>query len=441
MFITVTDGLARNSARLLVAALIMGLIWAACVILFGVAETFADTHRVHPAQHRFSWHRDVASHRKYLTGNWYGWRDRLVKAGVEATVAYATDLLGNPTGGIRQGFQYAGRLDFDVDINLEKLADLKGLQFHLSTSGASGSDLSGQDIGNIFPASQIFSGGTVRLAALDLKQSFFDGKLDIALGRLGTGDEFITSPLYQNFVSAFVNGFPNSMSINVPSFSAFPVMTWGVRAKVKPVEPVYAMFGAYNSDPSLGRDSAHGVDFGLSGDVFVIGEVGYLHNQKESSIGLPGAYKFGAYYDSSRYQDLSSAQGNVRGNYGFYLQVDQMVFREEGPNNPQGLTPFAVVTFAPSSRNTFPFFVSTGFVYQGLLPGRDKDVTAFGLGYGKFSDHLNNRNFELVLEWTYEYAVTPWLALQPDIQYIIKPNGVGTIPNALVLGLQVGINF
>jgi porin len=33
------------------------------------------------------------------------------------------------------------------------------------------------------------------------------------------------------------------------------------------------------------------------------------------------------------------------------------------------------------------------------------------------------------------------ILFQPDLQYIIRPGGTGQIPNALVLGAEVGVNF
>ena len=47
----------------------------------------------------------------------------------------------------------------------------------------------------------------------------------------------------------------------------------------------------------------------------------------------------------------------------------------------------------------------------------------------------------MALEWTHEFSITPWLSVQPDIQYIIKPSGTSTIPDALVLGGEIAINF
>jgi porin len=48
---------------------------------------------------------------------------------------------------------------------------------------------------------------------------------------------------------------------------------------------------------------------------------------------------------------------------------------------------------------------------------------------------------EVVLEWSYAIQLTPWLKVQPDIQYIIWPGGTGRVPNALVLGFELGVTF
>jgi porin len=59
----------------------------------------------------------------------------------------------------------------------------------------------------------------------------------------------------------------------------------------------------------------------------------------------------------------------------------------------------------------------------------------------EFSKYLKGQNDEMVLEWTYAMTLAPWLTLQPDVQYIIKPSGMSQIANALVLGMQIAINF
>jgi len=139
-----------------------------------------------------------------------------------------------------------------------------------------------------------------------------------------------------------------------------------------------------------------------------------------------------------------------------------MIYREKGSSGlsaDQGLHPFVSLLFAPDSEiNTFPFFMNGGLVYKGLIPGRDKDYAGFAFVYGKYSSKLSppasqptkfslvsevtgSEDFEMVLEWMYKIQLTQWLNIQPDIQYVIQPGGTGDIPNALVLGFQLGVSI
>jgi porin len=34
-----------------------------------------------------------------------------------------------------------------------------------------------------------------------------------------------------------------------------------------------------------------------------------------------------------------------------------------------------------------------------------------------------------------------FLYVQPNIQYIVQPGGTGSIPDAFVLGMQIGVTF
>ncbi len=62
-------------------------------------------------------------------------------------------------------------------------------------------------------------------------------------------------------------------------------------------------------------------------------------------------------------------------------------------------------------------------------------------------DETNRRNrvkvpdYEAVLELTYRAQITPWFALQPDVQWIIHPGGSTAIDDALVIGLRAAVSF
>jgi porin len=168
-------------------------------------------------------------------------------------------------------------------------------------------------------------------------------------------------------------------------------------------------------------------------------EAGYQWNEAEDDTGLPGSATFGGYYDSSDFDSVDDSDEQRDGNYGFYLLLDQMVYREGGPDSAkgsdQGLTPWAAFTLAPVERvNTIPFSASGGLVYQGLIPGRDDDLTALAVYYGKFSDRLQDQSAETVVEANHRLQLTPWLYVTPDFQYVIRPGGSDEEPDAAVFG-------
>ena len=88
-----------------------------------------------------------------------------------------------------------------------------------------------------------------------------------------------------------------------------------------------------------------------------------------------------------------------------------------------------------------PFFVAVGALYRGPWPGRDGDALAAVAYYGAFSRDLRGQRSETVLELTYSLVLAPWLTVQPDIQYVINPNGRSSVKNALVVGAQISIAF
>jgi porin len=377
------------------------------------------------------------------TGNWFGARDALTGWGITPSVRYATDLMGSVAGGRQRGKAYAGQLAVEVSFDMGKLVGLGGLTLDVSGDWASGTDLSA-DVGNTFTVAQYFEGNVVRLYNLYLEQSLFDGGLDLKAGRISTGADFLSSPADLNMVNEALNPIVLALQKNVPGVTADPNATWGGRVIARPAGGLSLGAGAYYSDPSLDQTTANGTEFGISGSAgyFVIGEVAYHVNSETGDTGLRGKYRAGGYYDSNQYASLTNTLRKQTGIYGFFLMGEQMVYREGGPGSDQGLSVFGGFTYAPQERiNPLPWFATAGASYRGLVPGRDKDSTAFAVYYGGFSRDLPGKTYELVLEWTYAVAITRWLTVQPDLQYVINPGGRPSVRNAVVIGAQLAVEF
>lgn len=379
--------------------------------------------------------------KNYMTGNWGGLRGELDEIGITPRASYYMAILGNPVGGESKGVQYAGILNAYLELNLQKLLGINKTKFIISGSWASGRSLSQENIGNFFTVSEVFSGRSVRLYQLFIESEIVDDIFRVAVGRMGVADEFSASEIYYNYVSAAINSHPISLSINDKGYFSNPLASWAARITFHPIKDFYMKAGVYNSNPEVGRDSAHGVDFSFREGVILISEIGYLINNKEDSKGFFGRYTFGAFYDTKKFKKLQGETGDKKGNYGLYWIVEQTIYRETNYDK-QGLTPWLSLAISPDKTiNTIPYFVSGGLVYQGLIPNRDVDNTAFGFAYGSISDELEDKDYELMLELTYIIQLTPWLQIQPDVQWVAHPGGSSDIPNALVVGAQLAVDL
>ncbi len=403
-----------------------------------------------------------------VSGDWWGFRNKLADKGITVKSSYVFDVIGNPVGGKKKGVCYDHSWGLDINVDMEKLAGFKGTLFHVSGLWRAGRNLSVDKIGNVFNTSSIFGSEEVKFYGLDITQSLFDDVINIKFGRTSAGDDFATSPIYWFYVNNAIDGNPISLPINMP-FLTYPNATWGARVRIQLPYDFYTKFGIYNGDPRVGRDSAHGFDFTMKfhRGLLLLNEVGLEIGKDKKSKTLPGNYRFGHFWHTGKFKDqYKDTQGNsyitsglpqaeVRGNYGFYTHMDQMVYRENGTTD-QGLTVFFVTTTAPSSFNQFPFFVDGGVLYKGLIPKRDHDTVGVGFAYGNFSRKLANsqrdnqitngvdqspQRYEVAIDFSYKAAITPWLFFQPDIQYIINPGGRKDTKDAVAVGGRMGITF
>ena len=400
--------------------------------------------------------------REHLLGDWFGARSWLENHGVTPTVTFVTDALGNPTGGMRQGFRGASNLGLDLQFDLEKLFGLAGGSFEISFSERFGSSLSNEDIGNVFSVQQVFGGETYRLVNVAYQQKLLADRVEFRVGRIAAGDDFLVSPYNYVFVQNGFDGNPVGVFFNAPGMSAYPNATWGGLVKVRPTEQTYVMAGLYNGDPTIRANKHHGADWSMDGPLFAIGEVAYQLIGLPGNRGLIGNYKAGLWYDDSRYTDFNTvarglATGSSRGNWGLYGLFDQMLVQFGGPGSNRGFGVTGSILVSPDqSVSQMPFFSTAGFLVRGMFPSRATDVAGFGVVYGRFSNDLQDsqrrarqsdptvgvQQYEIALELTYRFRFRgDALFFQPDLQYIIRPGGTGRISDAFVAGFQAGINF
>ena len=389
-----------------------------------------------------------------------GVRAKLADHGVTFMMLYDFHAQYNATGGIDTGWGWESRLVPEINVQLEPLLGLKGTEFFVSGAWNVGEDIN-EKVGALLTPDTAFRETAVRLYELYVGQYLIDKQVHIKVGRLGLGVfEYCYSSLMFDFISAGYKSNPGGIFVNQPVTSyAFPIATWGARMVIAPEDEDFSLrMGVYNGWPrDLADADKNGVDFslGLDKSTFLIGEFAYRLNQDPEDQGWPGNYKIGVMYDTYSFERFDQLGEETRGNFGFYVIGDQMLWRESVQDHPpdhpanwkvgfkqshpttQGLYGWANFIMNPDEEiNLAPYWVSAGLTYKGLFPGREADRLGIGF-YHAFMSSDTRLDDETNIAAFYRYQFTPWLSFGPDIQYIINPVLSGGGDNALMLGLNL----
>jgi porin len=414
---------------------------------------------------------------RYATGNWFGVRDTLGDRGVQFRANWRGNYLGIVGGGLQQRAGFSQEINFDLDIDTAKLMRvdaLEGLSFtgnvRWREATYSINKYSGTD-GTFRP--DAYTGGAgwrfrKAYATYTSPELFgIENLLTISGGWQVPTDLFLVQPESKLFTNQTIRT-AKGINPNLPWGGSFS--TWGGYLRIEPVSWAYAQSGLYLAYP-FGTDPLnHGLSFrGYAQDpslngVYSLNEIGFTPEIGPEK--LPGKYSAGFIYwgvEQIGYDGIP-----YDGSFQFYWQADQRLTREKSVvarlpdstgkgfvvENPkgdeQGLYWFSTVNFAPPVNNAMQFYVLGGFVYKGLLPGRDKDQAGLAFAYGEYSfdaasiDRSRNRNprtYQAVLEFDYRFQVNRFAYVQPLIQYIINPGGRGLVNNDTIVGVHLGVNF
>lgn len=371
--------------------------------------------------------------------------------GVLPSFSYTASVQGNPTGGMSRGAAYVHNIVFGADLDLDKIAGIPGASITISGVHAAGRNLSSRNIGNTFTVSQAFVGHGTYLYELYWQQEFAEDNVVLQVGRLNSSN-FATLPAFGLQVNGGINGNPESLPINA-SFEGTPDAVWGADVTVKPGEDYYVSAGVFQATPLAGNQ--HGTDFSFrsSDRLLVMTEVGWTptFGKTADSDGLGGTYIAGMYY-SNLARERFDGNGDVKNTVGFYLMAQQAVWQSSS-NKAESIDVWGGVTYSPQTEVAqMPFMGFAGVVWNGLIPGRDNDQLLGTLLVGTFSKDYADTvqaaapqdgrpTYEMVLELSYVFNINSYAFIQPDIQYVIRPNGMKNIQDALVVGFQFGVNF
>ena len=361
---------------------------------------------------------------------------------VSLSAVYTADVRSNVTGGIARGTRYLDNLDLQVAIDADKLVGWRGA--HLFAYGI-------YNNGVEFSSSLVGDAQTVSNVETDV-QAFrlFEAWVEQDIGRNGSikaglynlNSEFDTTQSGGFFLLSSHGIGPDFSQSGRNGPSIFPVTSLAVRLERKLGKNWLARLAVLDGVPGdPARPATTAIKLSARDGALVVGEVNYLKGGTKAAI---GTWAYTARFDTI------PAPGDPptgRGNKGAYIFAEHRL-KGTRADDADGLAGWVRFGIADTRYNPIASYLGGGFVYTGLFKDRKSDQIGLSVAIANFSDRYRRSQAllsaaieprEVIIEGGYLAELTPWLRIQPDVQYVINPGGGDGRGDALVVGLRIKV--
>jgi porin len=351
-----------------------------------------------------------------FTGNWNGYRDKLHEKGLDIIPTWSMDFGWNLTNSKKKRFAYQYLFDLNVQIDSGPWTHQKGGLLYADFQVHHGTSLT-QDLQVVQALdSYIDAKPFVQLSELWYRQPLFHDKVSIKVGKSDAAEEFDNSYYGTPFLNA---GFESIGSILY--FPTYPFPAMGVVIMANPVS-WFTMTGAI-FDGSLAEGvntGTHGISrffHHLSSHAFLILETDF----QWSPAPYTGKLGIGIWDVTAKLTTFSGSK--KKGTAGMYLFLDQCLHRFASQGQ---LGFFGQYGFSNPKVNIIEQSLAFGFNASGMVKSLPRDVCGIGLSNSFLSQEKGagfDKRVESVIEVFYQWTWIGWLTVQPDLQYVIHPNG------------------
>jgi len=382
-------------------------------------------------------------------------------------LVYNGAAFANLGGGVRHGGTYSSNLNLQLNIDGAALLGWSDTIAYLDALWLQGG-LPSSFIGDAQGVSSISAPNAVKLYEAWVQKNFLGNQVSVLAGLYDLNTEFYRLQSAGLFLNSSFGIGPEFAQSGVEGPSIFPDTSVGVRFAFKRAEGVVVRVAVLDGVPVDRPNGSRGI-FESGDGALIVGEVAFLDRPQLSTRPATGRLRIGrqamlgeydtkvaigGWHYTARFNDLSETQPNGqpvqhRGSSGFYGLADQLLYRN--PDQPdRKLTGFVQAGYGDYRVDRFGAYLGTGLTAVGAFDGRPTDELGLALAYARNGSHYVNAQLtqglpvtsaERTIELTYLIQVNSWLALQPDLQYVITPNTTPTIPNAFAFQLRIEMSF
>lgn len=349
---------------------------------------------------------------------------------------YVMDAIGVADGGDARGVGLLGNAEITAEADLGRLIGWRGARGHvhlLSNHGRAVNTLAGtvQGIDNIEVAD-----GRTKLYEAWVEQSFGGDRASLLVGLSDLNVDF-----YQNDAAGLLIapafGIGSELAATGPNGpSIFPSTALTVRLNLAIGKSGYVRAAVVDARAGVLGDAA-GVDLSMRDGALLIAEAGTLRG---------GKLAIGTWRYTRRQDDLYALDDALypvrRVARGAYVLVDQHLLGDA----TRGVDVFLRAGVSEGRTTPFRGGFQTGLLFRGIVPGRPDGQISVGVAQGLLSpcyrtslrdEGEDPKGAETGFELTYQDRVAPWLAVQPDVQYVRRAFAGGGRRGVLVFGMRV----
>lgn len=381
-------------------------------------------------------------------------------SGITLSTALAMDVMGAVRGGYSQKAAFLENWHLNLSVDPERFLGLGNSLIYLSTLQNNGGSAS-THIGDVQTASNIEALETFRVYELWAQHNMMDNRVSVLAGVYDVNSEFDVMQSAQLFLNSSQGIGAELASSGLVGVSTFPATGLSTRLKMLPYRNVYAQIAVTDGTPGVKN-----VQWNYGTDGFMaIAEIGYLYKESGGSqrysstedrgdhisravtpvydikIAL-GGWGYNRNYASQRYgANIESYKKET----GLYLLADAQTLSWVAPELDK-TSLHARAGIANDRMSRFQYYFGAGITVKDPLGLDNGGLSGVSVSIAEnssvFEGQLNQDSApEVAWEFTYEYPATSWLALQPDVQYIVNPGTIDVTDNALVLGFRTTLTL
>lgn len=355
--------------------------------------------------------------------------------------AYTGEVWRNVSGGVRQDGTYLDNIDVIATLDAERAWGWTGTTFLISGLYNNRPTLSDRIVGDIQTVSNIDTDGATRLYEAWVERAFDAGA--IKFGLIDLNSELDVNETGALFINSSHGIGPDFSQVGENGPSIFPVTGLGTVMRWDASDRLQVRLAAFEGtvgDPTHPRRTT--VDLESDEGALLVGEV--TVHPTEATHAVVGVWRHSG-RSASFTDDELLHRNETLGVYA--LTEGKLVERGES-----SLSGFLRVGFADSDVHQISRYIGAGVVWSGpMLAGPEREEQ-LGIALGNITNgnaYLRAQadqgtiyeRHETAIELTYRMQALSWLALQPDLQYIINPGTDPALDNAWVIGLRFELSW